>query len=448
MMSTLAKVAHPVAGKPMVTRVVDAAASLAPDTIVVVVGAGAETVSGMLPLTARVSVQEEQLGTAHATTIGLQAIEAIDEADTLVVLYGDMPLLTQELLDALVSEPSGAPARMVTTTLDDPSGYGRVIRDETGGVAAIVEERDCTPDQRQIREVNAGVYAFAADALRSALELVSSDNAQGEFYLTDVVAILVAKGQRVEAIEATPEEVVGINSQDQLAEATRLVHQDMAARLAESGVWILDPERTYIDDSVTVAPGARIYPGVHLEGTTTVAAGARVGPEVTAIDSEIGPNSVVWYAVLRGAQVGEDCEVGPYASLRPGTVMERGAKLGTFVETKNAHVGEDSKASHLTYLGDVTVGRRSNIGAGTVTVNYDGVDKHHTEIGDDASVGADTMLVAPVRVGDRATTGAGSVISKDVPDDALAVERSEQKEIPGYSERREKRKAAKREAEG
>lgn len=448
MISPLAKVAHPVAGRPMVARVVEAAQSLSAANIVVVLGTGAEAVSGMLPAGVVVAVQEEQLGTADATSVGLRAIGDLDDDDTVLVLYGDMPLLTPGLVRRLADRAPEVSARMVVTRVDDPSGYGRVIRDHSGGVVAVVEERDCTPEQRQIAEINAGVYAFAAGELAVALGEVSPDNAQSEFYLTDVVAILVGKGQRVEPVEASHEEVLGINSQDQLAEATRLLQRAVVSRLADSGVWILDPDRTYIDDSVKVEPGARIYPGVHLEGSTTVAAGARVGPDVTAIDSEIGANAVVWYAVLRGASVGEDCEVGPFASLRPGTVLEQGAKLGTFVETKNAHIGEASKANHLSYLGDVTVGRRSNIGAGTVTVNYDGVDKNHTVIGDDASVGSDTMLVAPVRIGDRATTGAGSVITKDVPDDALAVERAEQKEIPGYSERREKRKAAKREAEG
>jgi bifunctional UDP-N-acetylglucosamine pyrophosphorylase/glucosamine-1-phosphate N-acetyltransferase len=204
---------------------------------------------------------------------------------------------------------------------------------------------------------------------------------------------------------------------------------------------MLDPDRTYIEDSVTVEPGARIYPGVHLEGSTTVAAEAQVGPEVFAVDTSIAAGSRVWYSVIRGAIIGEGCEVGPYASLRQGTVLEAGSKVGTFVETKNTTMKEGAKAPHLTYLGDATVGARSNIGAGTVTVNYDGVDKHPTEIGEDAFIGSDTMLVAPVKIGDRASTGAGSVITKDVPDDALAIERSGQKEIPGYSQRRQERKA-------
>ena len=206
---------------------------------------------------------------------------------------------------------------------------------------------------------------------------------------------------------------------------------------------MLDPDRTYIDDTVTIEPGARIYPGVHLEGSTTVAADAQVGPEVFAVDSAIGARSTVWYSVLRSAEIGDDCEVGPYASLRPGTVMKAGSKLGTFVETKNTTLGEGAKAPHMTYLGDATIGPRANIGAGTVTCNYDGYEKHPTEIGEDAFIGSDTMLVAPIKIGDRAVTGAGSVITRDVGNDALAVERSGQKEIPGYSQRREAVKKAK-----
>jgi bifunctional UDP-N-acetylglucosamine pyrophosphorylase/glucosamine-1-phosphate N-acetyltransferase len=330
----------------------------------------------------------------------------------------------------------------VTSTFDDPTGYGRVIRDGRGLVEKIVEERDCDDAQRAVREINAGSYAFRARDLIDALSLVSNDNAQGEYYLTDVVGILVGRGERLEPVETTPEEVVGINSQSQLSEATRLLHKRTNQRLLESGVWILDPDRTYIDDTVSVEPGARIYPGVHLEGETRVGAGAQVGPDVFAVDSTIGAGSTVWYAVLRGAMIGEDCQVGPYASLRQGTVLEKGAKVGTFVETKNTTLGENAKAPHLSYLGDATIGARSNIGAGSITCNYDGYQKHRTEIGEEVFIGSDTMLVAPVRIGDRAVTGAGSVITQDVDEGALAVERSEQRLIDGYSERRAKRHAA------
>ncbi|MGH8915148.1 MAG: bifunctional UDP-N-acetylglucosamine diphosphorylase/glucosamine-1-phosphate N-acetyltransferase GlmU, partial [Acidimicrobiia bacterium] len=388
-------------------------------------------------------VQSEQLGTGHATRIGLDALTEVAADDTIMVLYGDMPLLTPSLLSRLADRSPDVAARMVTAVFDDPGGYGRVIRDDRGLVVEVVEDRDADPAQSAIREVNAGSYAFRAGDLIDALEGVSNKNAQGEYYLTDVIGILVGRGERLEPVEATPEEVVGINSQDQLSEATRLLRQRTNQALMGSGVWMLDPDRVYVDATVTIEPGARIYPGVHLEGSTTIAADAQVGPDVFAVDSTIGAGSTVWYAVLRGATVGEECEVGPYASLRQGTVLERGAKVGTFVETKNTTLGERAKVPHLSYLGDAAVGARSNIGAGSITCNYDGYEKHRTEIGEEVFIGSDTMLVAPVRIGDRAVTGAGSVITEDVEADALAVERNEQREIPGYSQRRAERQAAK-----
>ena len=441
MMSELPKVAHLAAGRPLVTWAIEACQPLDPASIVVVIGHGAEAVR---PLLTEVStaLQEEQLGTGHATQVGLDALPALDEQDTVVILYGDMPLLTTDLVSELADLGPTATAKMVTADFDDPTGYGRVIRDDSHEVVAIVEDRDCTDEQRAVREINAGVYAFRAGALTESLKKVSNDNSQGEYYLTDVVGILVGKGDRLETVKATAQEVMGINSQDQLAEARRALQLRTNQGLMESGVWMLDPERTYIDDTVVVEPGARIYPGVHLEGDTRVAAGAQVGPEAYVLDSEIGPGALVWYSVVRSSVVGEACEVGPYASLRPGTRMEKGSQIGTFVETKNTTMGEGAKANHQAYLGDAVVGARANVGAGTVTCNYDGVAKHRTVIGEDAFIGSDTMLVAPVEIGDRATTAAGSVISRDVPDDALAIERNKQREIPGYAQRREARKAA------
>jgi bifunctional UDP-N-acetylglucosamine pyrophosphorylase / glucosamine-1-phosphate N-acetyltransferase len=394
-----------------------------------------------------VAIQEEQLGTGDATKTGLKAFATVDD-DTVVVLYGDMPLLSSDLLRRLAERSDSAAARLITAEFDDPTGYGRIIRDESDAIIRVVEERDCTPDERRITEINAGAYAFRAADLVAALGQVSNQNAQGEYYLTDVARVLAEQGKRIEPMRTSPEEVVGINSQDQLAEAQLLLRRRINQRLMESGVWILDPDRTYIDDTVSVGPGARIYPGVHLEGATTVGAGARIGPDVFAVDSIIGSGTTVWYAVLREAVVGDGCEVGPYASLRPGTRMADGARVGTFVETKNTTLGEGTKALHLAYLGDATVGERTNVGAGTITVNYDGVTKHRTEIGSEAFIGSDTMLVAPVRIGDRATTGAGSVITDDVSEGALALERNEQREIPGYADRREARRAAREESEG
>jgi bifunctional UDP-N-acetylglucosamine pyrophosphorylase/glucosamine-1-phosphate N-acetyltransferase len=442
MMSELPKVAHVASGRSLVGWVLEAVRPLDPARVVVVVGHGADRVDPHLPGDVTTAVQEEQLGTGHATRVGLESLGEVSAEDTVMVLYGDMPLLTPELLSRLADRPENVAARMVTSHFEDPTGYGRVLRDEDGLVVGVVEERDCDDAERAIREINAGSYAFRAKDLIAALGEVSNQNAQGEYYLTDVIGILVGRGERLEPVEAMTEEVIGINSQDQLAEARRLLQARVNQRLMESGVWMLDPDRTYIDDTVVVAPGARIYPGVHLEGTSTVAAGAQVGPDVFALDSTIGAGATVWYAVLRGAVVGEECEVGPFASLRPGTVLEKGAKVGTFVETKNTTLGEDAKAPHLSYLGDASVGARSNIGAGSITCNYDGFEKHHTVIGSDVFIGSDTMLVAPLTIGNGAVTGAGSVITNDVEEDSLALERSEQRSVPGYSQRRAEKRAA------
>jgi bifunctional UDP-N-acetylglucosamine pyrophosphorylase / glucosamine-1-phosphate N-acetyltransferase len=442
MKSDLPKVAHLAAGRPLLDHVLRSAASLRPATNVVVVGHGADHVRSFLPVGVIDATQEEQLGTGHAAQIGLDALGPVDPTDIVIVLYGDTPLLTSELLSGLADLSDDESARLVSAHLDDPTGYGRVIRDGEGRVTGIVEHRDCTPEQLEIDEINAGIYAVRAGRLSDALKLVTDDNAQGEYYLTDVIGILVADGDTLTAVKASSQEVMGINSHDQLAEARKELRRRINSELMESGVEIVDPDHTYIDDTVQVAPGARIYPGTYLEGTTVVGAGSQVGPDVFVANSTIGENATVWYAVLRSSEVGDECVVGPYASLRPGSVLKRGSKVGTFVETKNTTLGEGAKAPHQTYLGDATVGARANIGAGVVTVNYDGVKKSKTDIGEDAFVGSDTMLVAPVRIGDRATTGAGSVITRDVSDDALAVERSDQKEIPGYSRRREARKAA------
>lgn len=444
MISDLPKVAHMAAGRPLVGWVLEAVSSLDPETTVVVVGHRADEVERLLPDHVRSAVQEEQLGTGHATKVGLSAVGDIDPDDTVVVLYGDLPLLTPELVIGLAERGEGIAARLVVVEFENPTGYGRVISDGGGLVTSIVEERDTTEEQRAVRDINAGVYSFRAGDLIDALGEISNENAQGEYYLTDVIGILADRGERIEPVRAIPEEVVGINSQDQLAEARRLLQARTNQRLMESGVWMLDPDRTYVDDTVVVEPGARIYPGVHLEGTTTVGAGAQVGPDVFAVDSSIGAEATVWYAVLRGAVVGDECEVGPYASLRPGSVLEKGSKVGTFVETKNTTLGERAKAPHLTYLGDASVGARSNIGAGTITCNYDGFEKHFTDIGEDVFVGSDTMLVAPLTIGNSAVIGAGSVITENVAEGALAIERTEQREIPGYARRRALRRAAKK----
>ena len=408
----------------------------------VVVGHGAEAVRAALPAGVRAVVQEPPLGTGHAVMVALEAMGEV-AGDTVLVVPGDTPLLRPETLQALVAALPGAAAALLTTVMPDPTGYGRVRRDGDQ-VVGIVEQRDATAEQRLIREVAVSTYAFAGAALTGALAGLSRGNDQGEYYLTDAVAALAAAGEVRAVPVADPAEVQGVNSLGQLAAVAAEVRRRLNASWMAAGVEMLDPERVYLDAAVTLEAGARLYPGVHLEGRTTVAAGAEVGPDVFAVDSVIGPGTRVWYSVLRGAEVGEGAQVGPFASLRPGTRLMAGAKVGTFVETKATVVGRGSKVPHLSYVGDTVIGEDSNIGAGTITCNYDGRDKHRTVIGDRVFIGSDTMLVAPVEVGDDATTGAGSVITRDVAPGALAVERSQQREIPGYAARQAK-KAPKKE---
>ncbi len=434
MNSDLPKVLFEVAGRPLISWVVDVVGAAGVDEITVVVGHGADAVTAALPEGVRTAVQSEQLGTGHAV---IRALESMGDVtgDTVLVVPGDTPLLRPESLRALVASRGDADAALLTTDMPDPTGYGRVIR-SGDRVAAVVEERDTTDDQREITEVAVSTYAFDGAALVAALGAIGNDNAQGEYYLTDAIEVLAGRGMVRAVTGVDPGEVQGVNSLDQLAAVNAAMRTRILGVWMDRGVWMQDPLRTYVDASVMLQPGARIYADVHLEGATSVAEGATVGPGVFAVDSVIGPGARVWYSVLRSATIGENAEVGPYASLRPGTVMEAGSKIGTFVETKATTIGKGSKVPHLSYMGDATVGEESNIGAGTITCNYDGYEKHPTVIGDRVRIGSDTMLVAPVEVGDDGWTGAGSVISKDIPPGALGVERSAQREVPGYAARR------------
>ena len=436
MRSVLPKVLHVAAGRPLVGWVLDAVAGVEPDETVAVVGHGAEAVEAALPAGVTTVVQEEQLGTGHAASVGLEALGDVD-GDQILIVPGDSPLLTSPTLAALLEAHAAGdhPVTLLTAVMGDPTGYGRVLRSDAG-VTGIVEERDATPEQRALQEVAVSTYVFEGSALAGALGEMVAANDQGELYLTDAVGLLAGRGGAGSASVEDPTEVVGVNSHDQLAAAARLLRERINLGLMEAGVKMDDPARVYVDAGVEVEAGARLYPGVHLEGATTVAAGAEVGPDTFVADGVIGPGARVWYSVLRGVEVGPRAEVGPYASLRPGTVMAEGTKAGTFVEMKATALGAGSKVPHLSYIGDSTIGAGSNIGAGTITCNYDGFAKHHTIIGDGVFIGSDTMLVAPVEVGDGAVTGAGSVITKDVSPGSLAVERSSQREIPGYAERR------------
>ncbi len=441
MKSALPKVLHQIAGRPLIRWALEPVAELAPDQVVVVVGHEADSVTQALPDGITAVVQEEQLGTGHATLVAMDAL-APEAGDVVVVIPGDAPLLTGGTLAALVEthDAAGAEATLLTTDVDDPSGYGRVVRDGEGRVTGVVEDRDAGPGELAITEINAGMYAFQAGPLHDALRRLEPSNVQSELYLTDVIGILAGDGRRLEAVPAAPDEVAGVNSLAQLAAAAKVVRSRINTAWMAEGVWMLDPERVYIDAAVVVSAGARLYPGVHLEGDSAVAAGAEVGPDTHVRDSRIGEDAMVRYAVLDGAEVGARVSVGPYARLRPGTVLEAESKIGTFVETKKTRVGARSKVPHLSYMGDADIGEDVNVGAGSITCNWDGIAKHPTTIGDRAFVGSDTMLVAPVEIGEDAFTGAGSTITRDVPPAALAVERSPQRHIGDYAARRKRSK--------
>lgn len=436
MKSNRPKVLHEVAGRAMVLWSVEAARQIANDEdIIVVIGHEADLVRSVLPPGIRTVMQEQQRGTGHAVLLVLEA--GVGESGPVVVIPGDTPQLRGQVLQQLIDVQTGTGSGVVllTADVDDPSGFGRVIRDSNGTVMRIVEQRDATKAELAVTEVNTSVYAFDLSSLRHVIGELTMENAQQEMYLTDTVG-LIREHRGVEAMVGEADDSLGINTLGQLAAVDAVVRMRINEELMESGVKILDPARTYIDASVRVAPGATIYPDVYLQGDTTIAEDAIVGPSVFIVDSHVGEGARIWYSVLREASIGARTEVGPFASVRAGTVTESGSKIGTFVETKNTHLGEGSKVPHLSYIGDARVGRRSNIGAGSITCNYDGFEKHETVIGDNVRIGSDTMLVAPVEVGDGAWTGAGSVISKNVSPGALAVERGDQKEIPDYAARR------------
>ena len=367
-----------------------------------------------------ITIQDPPNGTGDATRIGLEALG--DGEGPILVMHGDTPLFrTETIVDLLDLHREESPsATMLTARVPNPTGYGRIVRDGDS-VAKIVEDRDATDEERAIDEINASVYVFDGPRLRQMIDKLDAHNAQGEIYLTDVFELLRKEGDRVIAHIGDHEEAEGVNSRSQLALATRILRARAAEYWMDEGVSILDPVTTYIDPTVKIARDATIFPFTFLEGTTTVAENASVGPQARIIDSEVGAGAKVQFAVVVGSKIGEQASVGPFASLRAGTVMERGTKIGTFVETKKTTLGQGSKAPHLSYIGDAEIGRDVNVGAGTITCNWDGVGKHNTVIEDEAYIGSDTMLVAPVHIGKRGATGAGAVVKGEVPDDALAV---------------------------
>jgi bifunctional UDP-N-acetylglucosamine pyrophosphorylase/glucosamine-1-phosphate N-acetyltransferase len=440
MRSALPKVLHPLLGRTLLGHVLTAAAPLTPDRTVVVVGHEADQVRAHLTEVAPAAtavLQEQQLGTGHAVRIALEAVP--ETAGTVVVINGDVPLLRPETVGALVEahEGAGAAATVLAAEVPDPTGLGRIVRGAAGRLERIVEERDATAEQRAVREINAGIYAFDAARLRVALSKISTDNDQGEEYLTDVFELLVSAGEPVAVHLAVDHvETLGCNDRVELAALRGLLRDRVNEGWMRTGVSILDPQTTWIDVTVAVDRDAVIDQNTQLRGGSVVGAGAVVGPDVTLIDTVVGPGATVLRSHAVQAEVGPGATVGPYAYLRPDARLAEKAKVGTFVEVKNSEVGPGAKVPHLSYVGDATIGARANIGAATIFVNYDGVAKHRTTVGEAAFVGCDTSLIAPVEVGAGAYVAAGSAITQDVPPGALGVTRAPQRTIEGWVDRR------------
>jgi bifunctional UDP-N-acetylglucosamine pyrophosphorylase / glucosamine-1-phosphate N-acetyltransferase len=440
--SAVPKPLHPVAGRPLLWHVLAAAGPLKADRTVVVVGVGGDQVAAAVegfdlgPV--ELAVQAGPRGTGDALAAALPLLEG---AGDVLVLSGDTPLVSTALLERLLDahRSARAAATLATGTLADPTGYGRVLRGPGGAVAGVVEERDASAAQRELREVSVGMYVFRRPALDGLAEL-RPDNDQGEYYLPDLVPLVLAGGGRVATAEAPEEEARGVNDRVELAAAEAILRRRLLERLMLGGVTVTDPATTYVDADVEVGQDTVLAPLTFLEAGTRVGARCRLGPNVRLVGCTVGDDAVITQAVAVDSSIGPGVMVGPFASLRAGSDLREASKAGTFVEVKNSTVGPGSKVPHLSYVGDADIGAGANVGAGTVFVNYDGVHKHRTVVGDGAFIGSDTMLVAPVTVGNGAQTAAGSTITKDVPPDALAIERSDQRTIEGWAARRRRRK--------
>ena len=438
--SSLPKVLHPVCGRPLLWHAVRNALAARPTKLVIVVSNGAEQVreavaSWGLKLAPVFVDQGELLGTGHAV---LMAERAVGKVDEVLVVGGDFdPVAPDDVRRLLrVHRRTGSAASILTADVEDPKGYARIVREGTR-LVDIVEGSDAPRDLKAVREVSALVFAFRREDLFAALPLIGRENKQKEYYLNEVFPLLMAKGERVSAVKVDTGGMMGPNSRADLAALGGFLRARINERHMASGVTIVDPSQTYIDADVRIGRDSVVAPLTFLEGTTRIGAGCRIGPSTRIVDSRVDDGASIEFSVVRDSRIGANATVGPYAHVRPGTALGVGAKAGSFVEIKASTVGEGSKVPHLSYVGDATIGKRTNIGAATVTANYDGYRKHRTVIGDDVRIGSDTMLIAPVRVGDGAVTGAGSVITRDVPPGALAVERSEQRTVKGYRKRKD-----------
>lgn len=441
MKSKLPKVLHNVCGSTMLSYVIDAVQGAGVKKIIVVVGYGADVVAREVKGRAQVAHQAEQLGTAHAL---LQAGPFLsDFKGRLLVLCGDTPLIQSgTLLELIRSHRSaGSAATVLTAILEDPTGYGRVVRDNQGGVLKIVEQKDATSEEKGIREVNTGIYCFESEGLFEDLSTLSPNNAQGEYYLTDIIEMNVRRGRRVGAVTMdNPQEMMGINDRVQLAEAERYMRGRILNDLMLSGVTVLDPGSTFVDRKVRVGRDTVIYPFTFIEGDTVIGEDCIIGPCSRLVNAVVGNGVSIQNSVVTDSSMEDGCSIGPFSHLRPGNRLGREVKVGNYSEVKKSVIGDGSKVPHLSYVGDATIGKNVNIGAGTITCNYDGRQKWPTRIDDGVQIGSNTNLVAPVKIGAGAVTGAGSTITRDVPEGSLAVERAKVKIIPGWDKRNKNKK--------
>ncbi|MBI3903933.1 MAG: bifunctional UDP-N-acetylglucosamine diphosphorylase/glucosamine-1-phosphate N-acetyltransferase GlmU [Nitrosomonadales bacterium] len=424
------KVLHSLAGRPLLQHVLDAAAELAPDNICVVYGHGGEAVpQAMARYEAAFVLQEPQLGTGHAVQ---QALPQLADHSLTLVLYGDVPLIQPITLRHLFNTPDAL--NLLTVKLEHPTGYGRIVCDEAGNVKRIVEEKDATPEQRTIVEVNTGIMAVPTRLLRTWLSRLSNNNAQGEYYLTDVVGMAVQEGIPVHTVQPVHQwEVEGVNSKMQLASLERVWQRTHAHQLLEQGVTLADPERIDVRGKLMCGRDVEIDVGCVFEGEVHLGNNVRIGAYSVIRDSHIASGTHIEpYSHIAQAEIGDNCRIGPYARIRPGTKLHNGVHIGNFVEIKNSEIAANSKANHLSYIGDTTMGSRVNIGAGTITCNYDGANKFRTVIEDDVFIGSDTQLVAPVKIGRGTTIGAGSTITRDTPEGELTLSRSKQLTVAGW----------------
>jgi bifunctional UDP-N-acetylglucosamine pyrophosphorylase/glucosamine-1-phosphate N-acetyltransferase len=443
MKSALPKVLHRVGGVPMIDHVLRTATALGPRSITLVIGHQGDVLRTALSGHSGVAfvVQEPQLGTAHALLTTAPALRGA--TGTVVLLSGDVPLLSANTLKTLLDRhgSTGAAATVVTAEVDDPTGYGRIVRSGEK-IARIVEHRDASEQERAIREINSGIYAFAEDGLFDALQDIAAENTQREYYLPDLIALYRKRGRGVETLlVSNVDEIRGINSRVELAAVSRIVRQNKNAELMAAGVTIADPATTYVDPGVTIGADTILHPGVSLEGRTTIGGGCEIHSGVRIVDSQIGDRVTVNnHCVISESSLASDSRVGPFAHLRAGAAVAEHARVGNFVELKKTALGRGSKAMHLTYLGDAVIGEKVNVGAGTITCNYDGVNKNQTTIEDGAFIGSDTQLVAPVTIGKGAYVGSGTTVREDVPAGALAVSAGKQRNLDGWAEERKKKR--------